>query len=167
MSGDGEAPAVRRVMFLCTGNTCRSPLAEVLARDLAKRRGLDMEFRSAGVAALEGAPASEGAEIVARRHGLDLAEHRAAQFTSSMARNVNLILAMDRVHLEIAERLAPAVPRRIITDHLPEEDPRRGQPVPDPYGGWTEHYEQAYELLEASVTGFLDERDRETGSGGG
>lgn len=156
MSRDSGADGVRRVLFLCTGNTCRSPMAEVIARDAAGRRGLQLEFYSAGIAALEGAPASEGAEIVARAHGLDLGGHRATHLDRVKASELDLILGMDPVHLGEAERVAPDVPRRLITDSLPGKDTRRGTPVPDPFGGWIERYEEAFRLIEASIDAFLE-----------
>ena len=160
-------PAVRRVLFLCTGNTCRSPLAEVIAREGARRRGLEIEFDSAGVAAMRGTAASEGSEIVAGQHGLDLRPHRAEQITAELARSVDLILAMDRSHRDIAAGLAPDTEVRLVTEYLQADDSRRGQPVPDPYGGWMEQYEETYDLLEASIVGFLDGLDRPDGSTAG
>ncbi len=128
----------------------------MIARDGASRRGLELEVGSAGVWAATGLPASEGAEIVARRHGLDLSPHTARRLTRDLAESVDLILAMEDGHLRLARDLAPEVPSRLLTEYLQETDPRRGRQVPDPVGGWVARYEEAFDLLKASISGFLD-----------
>ncbi len=128
----------------------------MIARDEASRRGLELEVDSAGVSAAPGLPASEGAEIVARRHGLDLRPHAARKLTRDLAESMDLILAMEDGHLRLARDLAPEVSSYLLTEYLQESDPRRGGQVPDPVGGWVARYEEAFDLLKASISGFLD-----------
>ena len=135
----------------------------MIARDEASRRGLELDVGSAGVWAATGLPASEGAEIVARRHGLDLSPHAARRLTRDLAESMDLILAMEDAHLRLARDLAPEVPSYLLTEYLPESDPRRGGQVPDPVGGRVARYEEAFDLLKASISGFLDHVS-ETGS---
>jgi len=135
----------------------------VIARDEASRRGLELAVGSAGVWAAPGLPASEGAEIVARRHGLDLSPHTARRLTRVLAESMDLILAMEDGHLRLARDLAPEVPSRLLTDYLQESDVRRGGQVPDPVGGSVARYEEAFDLLKASISEFLDQLE-ETGS---
>src|ERR687883_1473661 len=74
-----------KMLFVCTGNTCRSPLAEAIARRIAIERGLvEVEVASAGTSAWEGAPASDGALLVGIERGLDLSNHRARQLTREL-----------------------------------------------------------------------------------
>jgi len=70
-----------KVLFVCAGNLCRSPFAEGLARRLATERGLDIEFESAGEIAYEGNSCPQDALDAAKRHGVDLAAHRARRLT--------------------------------------------------------------------------------------
>jgi len=87
------------VVLVCTGNTCRSPLAEALLRQALAARGVvDVEVSSAGTGAWEGAPASEGAYLVALELGLDLSSHRARLLTSEVIAESDLILTMARHH---------------------------------------------------------------------
>jgi len=85
-----------RILFVCTGNTCRSPMAEKLAAKMLERLNLgdNIQVMSAGLAALPGEPASSGAFEALRRDGVDLSDHRAKQLTKRMVEEADLILTM-------------------------------------------------------------------------
>jgi protein-tyrosine-phosphatase len=95
-----------RVLFVCTGNTCRSALAEAIARETLGTLGIsDVEVSSAGVHAWAGAPASDGALLVALENGLDLSLHRARAIDKELLADEELILVMSPHHLERVEAL--------------------------------------------------------------
>ena len=84
-----------KLLLVCTGNICRSPMAEAIARRLLASRGRDdVTVASAGTAAQDGAPASEGAYLIALEHGLDLSAHRARQITTDLVADADLVLGM-------------------------------------------------------------------------
>jgi 2-C-methyl-D-erythritol 4-phosphate cytidylyltransferase len=156
----GRARTPFRLLFVCTGNTCRSPMAEVLARAEAARRGWShLEVRSAGVAAYPGAPASEGARKAASLHGMDLERHRSTPVTEALLAHADLILTMSPSHLELVER-AGAGERAALLSSLA----RRGEPLPepgetgvlDPFGGDDDAYEATWTELEALVGRVMD-----------
>src|SRR5881409_4072118 len=88
----------QRVLFVCTGNICRSPLASSLLERALQERGLDVAVSSAGTGAWDGAPASEGAYLVGLERGLDLSGHRARLLTRELVEKADLILTMARHH---------------------------------------------------------------------
>ena len=142
-------PAVR-VLFVCTGNTCRSPLA---AAALAGELGGDaarVEILSAGTSALDGQPASEGTRNVAARAGVDLGSHRARRATTPLVRAADFVFVMDPLHRVALEALGAPAERVHVLSEWPEPgDP--GLPVSDPFGGSREAYEECWQRIQVHV----------------
>ncbi len=146
-----------RLLFVCTGNTCRSPLAEVIARQEAERRGwTTVESHSAGIFAASGEPASEGARTVAQRRGIDLADHRASTLTPEMIEWADLVIGMSESHLRVARDLGADEKAALLTGFLDEEHPAHLGPVVDPVGGSTAAYEETAQLVEESIAALFD-----------
>lgn len=142
----------KRILFVCTGNTCRSPMAEALARSLLEDRSL--EFASAGLSAEEGAPASEPARAVMARRGLDLESHRARRVGDAILAEAALVLAMEAKH---RDRLAgfPSSEGKVMLLSEWAGTPPPGPGVDDPYGKGESDYEltadRLAELIEAGL----------------
>lgn len=148
------------VLFVCSGNTCRSPLAAVVFRHLLDQesRG-DVVIGSAGTGAYDGEPASEGAYLVALERGLDLSGHRARLLTPELVAGADLILTMSGGHLARVERLGGAGKAWLLGDYAnrgegPEE-------VRDPFGSDVETYRETVDQLERLLLGARERLLRE------
>ncbi|HHU83282.1 MAG TPA: ribose 5-phosphate isomerase B [Firmicutes bacterium] len=107
---------MQRVLFVCTGNTCRSPMAAGLFGKILQEKGkTGMEITSAGLAAIDGAPASAEAVEVMRRTGVDLSGHRARRLTREMVITANLVLTMTRRQKDAVLTLAPEAEGKVFT----------------------------------------------------
>lgn len=147
----------RTLMFVCTGNTCRSPMAEVQAKQQAAERGLrGIHVLSAGTCAAEGSAASSPAMRIAVQRGLDLSDHRARALTASRASESDLVIAMTRRHAEEVRRLVPGAPVILATEFLPREHPLHETDVPDPFGGDLQVYAATWEILQECVEAMFD-----------
>lgn len=114
-----------KILFVCSGNTCRSPLAEGLFNKIAQESKLDVVCDSAGLAAFSGMPASENSVLAAQEIGVDISEHKSKPISSVDISSYDLIVPMTVSHANLLLNLG-ADKGKI---YLPDED------VPDPYGG--------------------------------
>lgn len=142
------------ILFVCTGNTCRSPMAEAIATDLAKEaKGLELHFASAGTGAGSGAPATaEAVEAVrALGHGSGLRSHRSRPLTRRLIDEADAIYTMGRSHLAAVLELAPDA-----ADKARVLDPDGGD-VPDPIGMSRDVYESTARRLAEMIRRRLKE----------
>src|SRR5574338_590091 len=153
------------ILFVCTGNTCRSPLAEALLRHELERRNIEsVEVGSAGTGAWDGAPASEGAYLVGLEHGLDLSSHRARLLTRDMVQQAELILTMARHHRARVHELGGEGRTHVLGEYAGGTGPEAE--VSDPFGGDLELYRGTYGELDTlirSVVERLQSELRDTG----
>jgi protein arginine phosphatase len=153
-----------KILLVCTGNTCRSPLAEVLLRRALKEEGVaDAEVSSAGTGAFGGEPASEGSYLVALENGLDLASHRARAVTREMLADSDLVLAMGGSHLRKLETLGGRPNSHLLGEYARTEgEVEVGDPVGGPMEGYRATYRQLEEMTKAVARRIVEEgrRDR-------
>ncbi|MDO4574827.1 MAG: L-threonylcarbamoyladenylate synthase [Planctomycetia bacterium] len=136
-------------LFLCTGNTCRSPMAEVMARKiLAEKYHVSVEelerkyvnVLSAGIAASGNSPASAEAKQVMAEMGLDLSHHLSTLVTDERIRQADRIFVMTELHADIVCQAVPDAASRITIMN-----------VPDPYGGSVERYRESAEKMRQTL----------------
>jgi protein arginine phosphatase len=146
---------MKRVLFVCTGNICRSPLAEALLRRALSERNLpDFRVTSAGTGAWDGAPASEGAYLVALERGLDLSGHRARLLTREIVEDADLILTMARHHRARVHELGGEGRVFVLGEYTggTGDDAEVG----DPFGGDLEVYRDTCAELETLIATVAD-----------
>ena len=139
---------------MCSGNTCRSPLAEGIAKKIFPDDLLSkVEISSAGASALEGSPASSTAVQVASAHSIDLTEHRSVLLNGPLVKDVDLIITMGSKHQQTVGVIDPSALSYtyLLTDFCDDEE----GDIADPIGMGEAGYEATYETLEKCIRGLI------------
>lgn len=160
-----------RVLFVCTANVCRSPLAEGLLRHRLRAMGLAgrVQVRSAGVAASRGQRPDPRMREMAAEAGVSLGRIRSRMLTAGMVRRSDHVLVMERGHLDSVKRLCAALP--VAGSSCPDTPdtpdnvqllgrflPLTGgvvEEIPDPYFGDLQSFEAVYERIDSALTGLI------------
>jgi len=144
---------VYTILLVCTGNTCRSPMAQALLREILARRGVEARVLSAGIAASAGGSASPEAVQVMQEHGLDLSGHSTTPLTVALIDEADVILTMSERHKEAVRAMKPQAIEKTfcLTEFVGETGD-----VEDPFGRDVEAYRKTAELLRALLEKAAD-----------
>jgi protein-tyrosine-phosphatase len=143
-----------KILFVCSGNTCRSPLAEAVTRRMLRdAQRTDIEVSSAGTNAWDGSPASDGALLVGMERGLDLSEHRSRLLTPEIVSESDLILAMSPSHVARVKEIDPKANVHLLAGYVSGNE---GYAVQDPFGGDLAAYRDAFDDISRELSGLLE-----------
>ena len=147
---EGRVRILKKILFVCSGNTCRSPLAEGIAKKVfshSERQSYDVF--SAGSSALDGLPASSLAIEVAKENSIDLSDHQASLLGRSLVRDADLIVAMAASHRETIAIIEPSALEYtyLLTDFCDVED----GDIPDPIGMGKDIYTKTFSVIDKCI----------------
>ena len=159
-----EATNTKRILLVCTGNICRSPLAAALLERALTERGIEgIAVASAGTGAWDGAPVSEGAYLVGLERKLDLSGHRARLLTRELVESAELVLTMARHHRARVDELGGEGRVFVLGEYAGREGDE-GE-VSDPFGGDLDVYRDTCSELETLIQVAVERIGKEFTSG--
>lgn len=137
----------KKILFVCTGNTCRSAMAAAIMNDIAIKNDLDILIESAGIFAYIGQKASSEAIQAMKEMNIDLSSHRSKPLTDELINKADIILTMTKAHKQLIEQMAPD---KVFT--LSEYADGTQRDIIDPFGGDIEEYRQTATEIYGALT---------------
>jgi protein-tyrosine phosphatase len=156
---------MKKILFVCTGNTCRSPMAQAWFRYLLEQRAqgdnIEYEVLSAGIHTIDGMSASREAVQIMKEAGLDISSHQSAKLSGELVQDAELILTMTRSHCEYMQNRFPEKAGQIHT--LPAFAADAESEVADPYGGGLSEYRNTLAQLQELLAKLLQKLTQQAG----
>ena len=148
-----------KILFVCTGNTCRTPMAEGILKKLLAEKGIkNIKVSSAGTQALDGYPAAAFTLEATKVWDIDLKEHSSKKLTVNLLRESDLILVMSPEHLQHIEKMdRGSLDKTYLLKAFPYKDDNDNLAVKDPIGGSLEEYNQCFLELDEEIRRILPE----------
>ncbi len=149
---------MKNILFVCTGNSCRSVMAEGLFKKIAADSGAAFSVSSAGISALDGFPATDETVRVMKQYGVDVSDHRSRRLTYPMIDDADKIFVMEEVHRNIILKQVPdAEPKvALLTEFLPEHRENTGhRDIPDPIRMSDNFYKNVSAVIASCVEGAM------------
>jgi len=135
------------IVFVCTGNTCRSPMAMGIFNELTRKQNLPHHAVSCGIAAFP-APATANAVTAAKVYGADISDHISCQVDEAAIKNADRVYGMTKQHIRLLISAYPQYKDKMYP--ISDED------IPDPYGGSLEQYEETARRIRDAVEKIID-----------
>lgn len=144
---------MKRIIFVCTGNTCRSPMAEIIAKDIFNKHKINIDVMSRGIAVYFPSEASENSIKALEKYNLDLSKHTAKQIEQSDIVSSNLILTMTNQHKSFVKKMAGD---SVNVFTLKEYIKVGNDDISDPYGGDISDYQKCADELYSYIEMLAD-----------